>query len=69
MGNIQCIVIFIYRGFLELSTGKSNTGSVRFDSYPQVYPQIDLTDYIFRHSNSGVKWRIVEYRAFIRRRT
>jgi hypothetical protein len=34
-------------------------------SYPQVYPQIDLTDYIFRHSRSGVKWRIVEYRALL----
>ena len=29
-------------------------------SYPQVYPQINLTDNIFRHSRSGVKWRIVE---------
>ena len=30
------------------------------DSYPQVYPQINLTDYIIRHSRSGALWRIVE---------
>jgi hypothetical protein len=35
------------------------------NSYPQVYPQNNLTDYIFRHSRSGVKWRIVEYRALL----
>ena len=35
-------------------------------SYPQVYPQIDLTDYIILHSRSGVKWRIVETGTFIR---
>ena len=34
-------------------------------SYPQVYPQINVTDYIIRQSRSGVKWRIVEYRAFL----
>jgi hypothetical protein len=32
-------------------------------SYPQVYPQIDLTDNIIRCPRSGVMWRIVEYRA------
>jgi len=51
----------------ELSTGKSNTRSVRFDSYPQVYPQKYVTDYIVRQSRSGGLWSIVEYGAFIRR--
>jgi hypothetical protein len=37
------------------------------NSYPQVYPQNNLTDYIIRQSRSGVKWSIVEYGAFIRR--
>jgi len=36
-------------------------------SYPQVYPHIFLTDNIIRHRRSGVKWRIVEYRAFLKR--
>ena len=35
-------------------------------SYPQVYPQIDLTDYIIRQGRSGVLWRIVEHRAYHR---
>jgi len=32
-------------------------------TYPQVYPQIDLTDYIIRQSRSGALWRVVEDRA------
>jgi hypothetical protein len=35
-------------------------------SYPQVYPQKDVTDYIIRQGLSGAKWRIVEYRTFLR---
>ena len=40
---------------------------VVWHSYPQVYPQKYVTDYTVRQSRSGVKWRIVEYGAFIRR--
>jgi hypothetical protein len=35
-------------------------------SYPQVYPQNNLTDYIIRQSRSGVMWRIVENRALLK---
>lgn len=35
------------------------------NSYPQVYPQIDLTDYIIRQSRSGALWRVVEDRALL----
>jgi hypothetical protein len=38
---------------------------VVWHSYPQVYPQIDLTDYIIRQGRSGVKWRIVENGALL----
>ena len=38
-------------------------------SYPQVYPQIDLTDYIIRQGRSGVMWRIVENGALLKRRS
>jgi len=34
-------------------------------TYPQVYPQIDLTDYIIRQSRSGALWRVVEDRALL----
>jgi len=34
-------------------------------SYTQVYPHNNLTDYIIRQGRSGVKWRIVEHRAFL----
>jgi len=37
-------------------------------SYPQVYPQIDLTDYIIRQSRSGALWRVVEDRAGLKGR-
>jgi hypothetical protein len=33
--------------------------SQKYYSYPQVYPQINVTDNVIRHPNSGVKWRIV----------
>lgn len=38
-----------------------------FDSYPHVYPQINLTDSISKHSRSGVKWRIVVDSALLKR--
>jgi hypothetical protein len=40
---------------------------IKMNSYPQVYPQKYVTDYIIRQSRSGVKWRIVEKGAFSRR--
>ena len=49
-----------------ISDGYPHVNTHKNVSYPQLYPQINLTDYIFRHSRSGVKWSIVENRAFIR---
>jgi hypothetical protein len=60
-GNIQCIVIFIYPGFI----GYPQVWMLRNISYTQVYPQIDLTDYIIRQSRSGALWRVVEDRALL----
>ena len=39
------------------------------NSYPQVYPQINLTDNLIRHPRSGVKWRIVENGALLTMRS
>jgi len=48
-----------------ISQGYPHVNKVVWDSYPQVYPQINLTDNIIRQGRSGAKWRIVEYRAFL----
>ena len=57
--------MFIYRGFLELSTGLI----LWFDTYPQVYPHINVTDNLIRYSRGGVKWRIVEIGALLTMRS
>jgi hypothetical protein len=48
-----------------VNDGYPQTNTHKNVSYPQVYPQIDLTDNIIRHARSGVKWRIVENGALL----
>jgi hypothetical protein len=49
--------------FIAYQNSYPQSNTHRNVSYPHVYPQIDLTDYIIRQGRSGVKWRVVVYRA------